>query len=70
MHDGISVSIDDDHHRRMVTAGAGRISVRVDDIAPSSTLRVNIGPVPDWAPNDAAGRLFAMLDRAQIEYES
>ncbi|OIQ74556.1 hypothetical protein GALL_437880 [mine drainage metagenome] len=31
-------------------------------------LRVDLGPTPHLAANDVRARLFALLDRAQIEY--
>ena len=42
----------------------------VDDITPTRTLRVSVGPEPAPLPNDVAGRIFTLLDRAQIEFET
>jgi hypothetical protein len=36
----------------------------------TSTLRVQLGPNPALAGNDVNDRLFRLLDRAQIAYES
>ncbi len=33
-----------------------------------ATLTVDLGPDPQLVPNDVAGRLFTLLDRAQISY--
>jgi len=33
-------------------------------------LRVQVGPEPVLAANDVHGRLFALLDRAQIAFET
>ncbi|MDQ0371822.1 glycoside hydrolase family 31 protein [Cellulomonas humilata] len=47
----------------------GRVSVTVDDVPVDATLRVELGPDPQLAPNDVADRLFTLLDRAQISYD-
>ena len=46
-----------------------RVSVTVDDVPVDATLTVELGPDPQLAPNDVAGRLFTLLDRAQISYD-
>ena len=48
----------------------GRISVSVGDLPVADSLMVTVGPNPALAANDVSGRLFAMLDRAHIEYET
>jgi len=68
--DRISVSIDDASGTGTITTETGRVSVTVDDIAPTRALRVSVGPEPAPEPNDVAGRIFALLDRAHIEYEA
>ncbi|MET0422381.1 MAG: TIM-barrel domain-containing protein, partial [Actinoplanes sp.] len=47
-----------------------RLSITVDDVPASATLRITIGARPRLRPNDVAGRLFTLLDRAQIEYRT
>jgi hypothetical protein len=47
----------------------GRVSVTVDDVPVDATLTVELGPDPQLAPNDVAGRLFTLLDRAQVGYD-
>jgi len=47
----------------------GGVSVTVDDVPVGATLTVELGPDPQLAPNDVAGRLFALLDRARISYD-
>ena len=68
--DRISVSIDDARGTGTTTTETGRVSVTVDDITPTRTLRVSVGPEPAPLPNDVAGRIFTLLDRAQIEFET
>jgi hypothetical protein len=48
----------------------GRCTVSVDDVPVTSSLRVRLGPEPALAGNDVNGRLFTLLDRAQIAYET
>jgi len=52
-----------------VTQVSGRVSVSVADVPVTSSLSVNVGPNPALAENDSAGRIFTLLDRAQIEFE-
>jgi hypothetical protein len=40
----------------------------VQAVPAGSALVVTLGPEPRLAANDVAGRLFALLDAAQIEY--
>ncbi|KQY23470.1 glycoside hydrolase [Cellulomonas sp. Root485] len=47
----------------------GRVSVTVDDVPVHATLTVELGPDPQLTANDVAGRLFTLLDRAQISYD-
>jgi alpha-glucosidase (family GH31 glycosyl hydrolase) len=68
--DRISVLIDDARGTGTTTTETGRVSVTVDDITPTRTLRVSVGPEPAPLPNDVAGRIFTLLDRAQIEFET
>jgi alpha-glucosidase (family GH31 glycosyl hydrolase) len=53
-----------------VSRDEGRISISVKDIPVTDTLRIGVGADPGLAANDVAGRLFAMLDRAHIAYET
>jgi len=51
------------------TDGERRISLTVDDVATTSTLRIGIGRDPALDPVDVAGPLFTLLDAAFIQYE-
>jgi hypothetical protein len=42
----------------------------IEAVPTSATLRVDLGPGPRLRENDVAGRIFALLDRAQIAYET
>ncbi|GAA4605074.1 alpha-glucosidase (family GH31 glycosyl hydrolase) [Actinoplanes octamycinicus] len=53
-----------------VTRDGTRTSITVDDVPVIATLRVEIGAGPRLGRNDVAGRLFTLLDRAQIEYRT
>ncbi|MFS0700393.1 TIM-barrel domain-containing protein [Cellulomonas sp. 179-A 4D5 NHS] len=47
-----------------------RTSVTAPDVAVTSTVRVDLGGRPRLRDNDVPGRLFTLLDRAQIAYET
>ncbi|HUX71874.1 MAG TPA: TIM-barrel domain-containing protein, partial [Cellulomonadaceae bacterium] len=47
---------------------ATRRQVQVPSVPVGAALRVDLGPMPHLATNDVRARLFALLDRAQIEY--
>ncbi|MET0967157.1 MAG: TIM-barrel domain-containing protein [Nakamurella sp.] len=47
----------------------GRLSVSVADVPATSSLVITLGPNPALAENDVTGRIFTLLDRAQIEFE-
>ena len=64
---GVSVTGTDGAPR--VDAGAGRVSITVVDVPASAGFEVSIGPDPRPAVDDVPAWLFAMLDRARIEYE-
>ncbi|WP_250442987.1 glycoside hydrolase family 31 protein [Actinotalea sp. C106] len=51
-----------------VTREATRTSVTVQDVPRAAVLRVHLGAEPALRNDDVAARLFALLDRAQIEY--
>jgi alpha-glucosidase (family GH31 glycosyl hydrolase) len=51
-----------------VTTGGNRITVSVDGVPATATLTVTLWPDPVPAGNDVTGRLFDLLDRAQIEF--
>lgn len=42
----------------------------VDAVPTSAPLRVDLGPRPRLRENDVTARIFALLDRAQIAYET
>ncbi|KQR12346.1 glycoside hydrolase family 31 protein [Cellulomonas sp. Leaf334] len=52
-----------------VVRGDDRVSVTVDDVPVGSSLTVHLGPDAQPIANDVAGRLFTLLDRAQIGYD-
>ena len=64
------VLVDDQPLGAEVSRKGDRLSVSVSGIAVTSTVCVSIGPRPALAANDVSGRLFALLDRAHIEYET
>lgn len=47
-----------------------RVSVTVVDVPLGSALQVDLGPDPQVAPPDVRTRLFALLDRARMAYET
>lgn len=47
-----------------------RTCVTVADVPATATLRVELGARPRLRRNDVSGRLFTLLDRAQIEYRT
>jgi hypothetical protein len=49
---------------------ATRIRLTVDDVPVTATLRIDLGARPRLCRNDVAGRLFTLLDRAQIAYRT
>ncbi|MET0495405.1 MAG: TIM-barrel domain-containing protein [Actinoplanes sp.] len=51
-----------------LSRGTTRTSITVDDVPAAATLRIGLGARPRLGRNDVAGRLFTMLDRAQIDY--
>jgi hypothetical protein len=53
-----------------IDRGDTRTSITVDDVPAGAALRIDIGPRPRLRANDVAERLFPLLDRAQIEYET
>jgi alpha-glucosidase (family GH31 glycosyl hydrolase) len=52
-----------------VVRGDDRVSITVPDVPVGEALVITLDPDPQLAPNDVAGRLFTLLDRAQIEYD-
>ncbi|MGZ4625444.1 MAG: TIM-barrel domain-containing protein [Kineosporiaceae bacterium] len=65
---GVSASVDGVEAFADVATTATRISVTLPDIPAGSSLVVTLGGSPRLADNDVAGRLFALLDAAQIEF--
>ncbi|MGK5683495.1 TIM-barrel domain-containing protein [Actinoplanes sp. URMC 104] len=53
-----------------VRSGESRTSITVDRVPVMATLRIGVGARPRLARNDVAGRLFTLLNRAQIEYRT
>ncbi|WP_456823290.1 TIM-barrel domain-containing protein [Cellulomonas sp. P5_E12] len=49
--------------------GDDRVSLTVEDVPVGAMLTVTLGDDPQLAANDVAGRLFTLLDRAQISYD-
>jgi alpha-glucosidase (family GH31 glycosyl hydrolase) len=47
----------------------GRLTVAVDPVPAGATLTVDVGADPRLAAVDVAGRVFAVLDRAHVEYD-
>jgi hypothetical protein len=47
-----------------------RTSITVDEVPAAATLRIDLGARPRLCRNDVAGRLFTLLDRAQLEYRT
>ncbi len=64
------ITVDGSAVDAQLTDGDSRISLSVDGVAVTSVLRVQIGANRELDAVDVAGRLFALLDRAQIEYET
>jgi alpha-glucosidase (family GH31 glycosyl hydrolase) len=65
----IQATLDGSVTQPEVTEGMGRVAVCVADVMVTSTLSVIVGPHPVLAENDVHGRCFALLDRAQIDFE-
>jgi len=63
------VTVDESVADARVTGGQSRISVTVDSVPVTSTLRIGIGRDPALDPVDVGGRLFTLLDAAFIEFE-
>lgn len=49
--------------------GRARPALVIDDVPVTATVTVHFGADPQPAPTDVAARLFALLERAEIEYE-
>lgn len=54
--------------RARVDRTGSRVSITVDEVPTSAVLEIDLGPDPQLCGNDVPSRLFALLDRAQIEY--
>ena len=52
-----------------VTEVMGQVAVAITDVLVTSTVSVIVGGHPVLAENDVKGRIFTLLDRAQIEFE-
>ncbi|GAA2029562.1 TIM-barrel domain-containing protein [Pseudokineococcus marinus] len=63
-----AVMVDDVARDAVVRRTATRTSVVVEDVAPSSTVSVDLGAAPALRPNDVHDRVFRLLDRAQVEH--
>ena len=65
----VTVAVDGAGADMTVATAGGRLGVAVTTVPVTATLTVSVGPNPQLAPNDVAGRLFTMLDRAQIGFD-
>jgi hypothetical protein len=53
-----------------IDRGGTRTSVTVEAVPTTAVLRIDLGSRPRLQANDTAERLFRLLDRAQIEYDT
>ncbi|MFI5908559.1 TIM-barrel domain-containing protein [Dactylosporangium sp. NPDC051541] len=53
-----------------IRQGDTRTSITIEAVPAAATLRIELGPGPRLRRNDVAGRVFALLNRAQIEYRT
>ncbi|WP_299037041.1 glycoside hydrolase family 31 protein [uncultured Pseudokineococcus sp.] len=63
-----AVVVDGEVREAAVRRSSTRTSVLVEGVAPSSALHVDLGEAPQLRANDVRARLFALLDRAQVEH--
>jgi len=61
-------SVDSLPHEAQPRHDRTRVSITVEDVPTTSTVRVELGRAPRLRGNDVHDRLFALLDGAQIEY--
>jgi hypothetical protein len=52
-----------------VRRAARRVSVQIEDVPVTATIRVSLGQRPRLAAKDVEDRLFALVHRAQLPYE-
>ncbi len=64
-----TVTVDGAEAVAEIRRDGARLSVRVDGVPVTAPLTVHLGADPRPARNDVRARVFALLDRAQIEYE-
>ncbi|MCL3859768.1 glycoside hydrolase family 31 protein [Actinotalea sp. K2] len=64
----LGATVDGAPVRARVDRDGSRVSVTVQDVPTGAVLEVDLGPEPQLGGNDVPGLLFALLDRAQIEY--
>ncbi|MGY4645517.1 TIM-barrel domain-containing protein [Cellulomonas sp. URHB0016] len=67
-HD-VVVRVDGEPVPCRVERASDRFEVLVGPVAVGATVTVDVGPDPQLTSNDVPGRLFAVLDRAQVEYD-
>ncbi|MET0864118.1 MAG: TIM-barrel domain-containing protein [Nakamurella sp.] len=65
----VTAAIDGDTTESDSTELTGRVSVPMSNVPVTGSLSVTVGANPVLAENDVAGRIFALLDLAQIEFE-
>jgi hypothetical protein len=65
-----AVTVDGRAVDAQVSDDGGRRTVSADGVPVTSTLRVQLAPNPALAGNDVNDRLFGLLDRAHIAYET
>jgi hypothetical protein len=67
--DGVVVQVDGVPVPCRVERRDGRLTVAVDPVPAGATLTVDVGADPRLAAVDVAGRVFAVLDLAHVEYD-
>jgi alpha-glucosidase (family GH31 glycosyl hydrolase) len=65
-----TVTVDGTAVDARISDEGGRSTVSVDGVPVTGTLRVRLGPNPALTANDVSDRLFTLLDRAHIAYET
>ena len=66
--DAVRVEVDGERVEAVVERAPQRTCVRVDGVPVGAALRVHLGADPQLAADDVAGRLFALLQRAQVAH--
>ena len=63
-------TVDDATASSIIRREESRTSITVDGVPVTDALRIDLGPNPQFRENNFPERLFTLLDRAQIEYET